>query len=132
MTINFKKNTIEMTKAEAKAASVYGSESYAKLQDARRDYPTYTVVIKATSSKRESLKGLTYDYMEKYIKNHDDENHTIMEEFKILRGKTDNVLASSVSYGEVKEWFLAKFPEIADFHKKREEILAAAKTSKAA
>ena len=132
MTINFTNNTIEMTKTESKAASKFGSDMYKQLQEARRDYPTYTVVIKATSSKRESLKGLTYDYMEKYIKKHDDENHSIMEEFKILRGKTDDVLASSVSYGEVKEWFLAKFPEIADFHKKREEILDAIKTSKAA
>jgi len=70
--------------------------------------------------------------MEKYIKKHDDDNCSVMEEYKMLRGKTDDVLASSVSYGEVKEWFLAKFPEIADFHKKREEILDAIKTSKAA
>jgi len=132
MTINFTNNTIEMTKTESKAASKFGSDMYKQLQEARRDYPTYTVVIKATSSKRESLKGLTYDYMEKYIKKHDDDNCSVMEEYKMLRGKTDDVLASSVSYGEVKEWFLAKFPEIADFHKKREEILDAIKTSKAA
>jgi len=132
MTINFTNNTIEMTKTESKAASKFGSDMYKQLQEARRDYPTYTVVIKATSSKRESLKGLTYDYMEKYIKKHDDDNCSVMEEYKMLREKTDDVLASSVSYGEVKEWFLAKFPEIADFHKKREEILDAIKTSKAA
>lgn len=58
MTINFKKNAIEMTKAEAKAASVYGSAAYDNLQNARRDYPTYTVVIKATSSKRESRSSI--------------------------------------------------------------------------
>lgn len=132
MTINFTNNTIEMAKTESKAASKFGSDMYKQLQEARRDYPTYTVVIKATSSKRENLKGLTYDYMEKYIKKHDDDNCSVMKEYKMLRGKTDDVLASSVSYGEVKEWFLAKFPEIADFHKKREEILDAIKTSKAA
>ena len=132
MTINFTNNTIEMTKTESKAASKFGSEAYKQLQEARKDYPTYAVVIKAVSSKRESLKGLTYDYMEKYIAKHDDENQSIMEEFKMLRGNTEDLLAESVSYAKVKEWFLATFPEIAAFHKKREEILAAVKTSKAA
>ena len=125
MTINFKKNAIEMTKTESKAASKFGSDMYKQLQEARRDYPTYTVVIKATSSKRESLKGLTYDYMENYIKKHDDENHSAMEKYKMLRGNTEDVLADSLTYGEIKKWFLSQFPEIAEFHKKREEIMAA-------
>ena len=132
MTINFTNNTIEMTKTESKAASKFGSDRYKQLQEARRDYPTNAVVIKAASSKKESLKGLTYDYMEKYIEKHDDDDRSVMEEYKMLRGNTEDVLAKSVSYGDVKEWFLAKFPEIAEFHKKREEILDAVKTSKAA
>lgn len=125
MTINFTNNTIEMTKTESTAASKFGSKAYKQLQEARKDYPTYTVVIKAVSSKRENLKGLTYDYMEKYIAKHDDENHSAMEKYNMLRGNTEDVLADSLTYGEIKKWFLNQFPEIAEFHKKREAIMAA-------
>ena len=34
-------------------------------------------------------------------------------------------LADSASYKEIKEWFLKKFPAIAEFHKKHEMLLAA-------
>ena len=79
MTINFKNNTIEITKTESKAASKFGSEAYRQLQEARRDYPTYTVVIKTTSKKSNEFKGFTYEYMEDYISKHDDDAHSIMK-----------------------------------------------------
>ena len=42
--------------------------------------------MRAASKKKESFKGLTYAYMEKYIANHDDDNQTIMREYEMLRG----------------------------------------------
>ena len=68
LNINFVHNTIEMPKAFAKAAGKYGSEEYQALQCARKDYPTYSVVIiKRSGKKRDSFKGLTYEYMEQYM-----------------------------------------------------------------
>ena len=67
--------------------------------------------------------------METYIQKHDDENKTIMAEYKMLRGLTEEAeeaLAVSFTYLEMKDWFLKKFPAIAEFHKKRESLLAAA------
>ena len=131
MTINFVSQTIEMTKIEAKAAGKFGSEVYKELTSIKKEFPTYAVqvVARATAKKSNDFKGLTYSYMETYIKKHDDENETIMAEYKMLRGQTaeaEEVLATSFSYQEMKKWFLGKFKEIEEFHQARQNVLAAA------
>ena len=131
LTINNKNHTIEMSKKFAKAASRYGTKEYNDLQAARKDYPTYQVVTKSGGNKgksKESHRGLTYDYMEKYIAAHDDESGSIMAEFNMLRATSDEAkeaLAEACSYQEIKEWFFEKFPAIKKFHEKRGKILAA-------
>ena len=128
ITINTKNNTIVITKAFSKKASRFESPEYKALQRARTDYPSFKVEVRAASKKKESFKGLTYAYMEKYIANHDDDNQTIMREYEMLRGisaEAEELMAEAVSYGEMKEWFLNKFPEIRAFHEKRAMMLAA-------
>lgn len=123
MKINFKNNTIEMTKSEANAASKYGSDAYKTLKEIRVDFPTYRIVVKATSSKKQNgFKGLTYDYMEAYIKANDDESKTTMQEFKTLRA-TDSDLVKTRSYGEIRKWFLNTYPELNNVQKKAAEIM---------
>lgn len=128
LTINNKARTIEMTKKFEKAASRFGSDEYKMLQEARKDYPTYKVAVKTSTAKsKESFKGLTYEYMEKYIAARD-ENKSIMAEFEMLRAISDEAeaaLAEASSYGEIKKWFFEKFPEIKAFHEKRAKTLAA-------
>ena len=131
MFINEKKNAIELSKKEAAAAAKFGTREYKALQEARKDYPSFKVVTitRKSTAKKESYKGLTYAYMETYIQKHDDENKTIMAEYKMLRGLTEEAeeaLAVSFTYLEMKDWFLKKLPAIAEFHKKRESLLAAA------
>ena len=122
---------IEMSKTEAKAAGKINSEKFNELNTLRTMYPTFEIEIKASTTKKstkENYKGLTYDYMKKYIASHDDEQKSIMAEFEMLRGTSEEAkeaLADSASYKEIKEWFLKKFPAIAEFHKKRETALAA-------
>ena len=130
MKINQKNQTIEMSKKFAKAAEKFGSEEYKQLQEARRDYPNFRVVTvsRKASGQKESYKGLTYSYMENYIKTHDDEKKTIMTEYEMLRGisaEAQEALAETCGYTEMKAWFLKKFPAIAEFHKKREMLLVA-------
>lgn len=77
----------------------------------------YKVVVKTSTAKsKESFKGLTYEYMEKYIAAHDDEDKTIMADYEMLRATSDEAESSSCrmasSYGEIKKWFFEKFPEI--------------------
>ena len=131
MFINEKKNAIELTKKESTAAAKFGTPEYRALQEARKDYPGFKVVTitRKSTAKKESYKGLTYAYMEMYIQKHDDEEQSIMAEYMMLRGlseEAEEALAESFTYQEMKEWFLKKFPAIAEFHKKREALLAAA------
>ena len=130
MHINFEKKVIEMSKKFAKAAAVFGSDEYKQLQEVRRDYPNFRVVTvsRKTTGKKETFKGLTYEYMELYIQKHDDEKKSIMTEYLMLRGKTDEAeeaLAESFTYLEMKDWFLKKFPAIAQFHEARAKLLVA-------
>ena len=69
LTINAAANTIEMTKEFARKAKYFGTDEYKLLQDARKDYPTFSVATRKTVSK-ESYKGLTINYMYNYIKKH--------------------------------------------------------------
>ena len=131
MTINYTAHTIMMTKKFAAAASKYGTQEYKDLQEVRRDYPNFKVVTitRKVTTQKDSYKGLTYTYMETYIKAHDDDKNSIMSEYEMLRGiskAAQEALAEPCSYNEMKNWFLKKFTEIADFHKMREELLKTA------
>lgn len=136
LTINTKARTIEMTKKFEKAASRFGSEEYNALQQARKDNPTFRPVVKSSTSKsKESYKGLTYEYMEKYIEAHDDDEKSIMAEYEMLRGISDEALealAEPCSYSEMKDWFFDKFPAIKEYHEKREKVFEAIRKKKAA
>ena len=126
ITINSKKNTIEITKAFEKAASRFGSDAYNQLRQARNDNPLYSVVVITRKNTSVSYKGLSFDYMRKYISTHDDEDKTIMAEFKDLLGESDEAIAAcaeALSYGEIKAWFLNKYTEIKKFHARRENLM---------
>ena len=136
MFINEKKNAIELTKKESAAAAKFGTPEYRALQEARKDYPGFKVVTitRKSTTKKESCKGLTYAYMETYIQKHDDDKKSIMAEYKMLRGLTEEAeeaLAESFTYQEMKEWFLGKFPEIKKFHEARAKAMAEVKSAKA-
>ncbi len=122
--INDKNRTIEMTKKFATAAKRFGTPEYEDLQAARRDYPRYRVEIKTASRKADCFKGLTFGYMESYIKSHNDE---LLGNFFILCGKNENgeaqEFAAAATYGEIKKWFLGQFPELVLKRKTINEIL---------
>ena len=128
-TMKIKNNTIEITKTFAQKAARIGSPEYYELLKARQENPSCTVEIKQTKSK-DSFKGLTYEYMEKYIKAHDDKEGSNMAVFNELRGKGDDAegaMADSMSYGEIKLWFLDTYPEIKNFHESRANRIKAIK-----
>lgn len=126
--INDNNRTIEVTKKFSTAASRYGTREYEELQDARRAYPKYKVVVKKVSKKKDTFKGLTYDYMRDYIKNHDNEEKSIMAEFCALCGKDANgnriEMADAASYGEIKAWFLSQYSEFKEYRTNVDKILA--------
>ena len=124
MIINSAARTISLTKKEMTAACRVDSPEYKKLQNARRDYPGFTVVAVShkVKTQRETYKGLTYAYMEKYIIAHDDNQQSIMAEYKMYRGISDDPLMyipNPYTYHEMKEWFLGKFEAVAKFYENR-------------
>ena len=130
MKIKIKNNTIEITKTFAQKAARVGSPEYYELLKVRQDNPSCTVEVKQTKSK-DSFKGLTYEYMKKYILAHDDEKGSIMAIFHELRGNVvsedDELQAESLTYGEIKLWFLDTYPEIKNFHESRANRIKAIK-----
>ena len=124
MKANFEKRTIEMTKSEANKAGKIGSPKFNELQSYRTAYPDFTIKVNE-EKKRSTYKGLDYDYMKKYIESHDNEEKTIMAEFNTLRGIVDGIESEFVDkakFGEVKAWFLLKFPEIEEYNEKVEKL----------
>lgn len=111
--INHQNRVLVMDRTFAKAASFVGSNEYNLLQDARRDYPSYQVTLRSIKKKedKESYRGLTYKYMEDYIHTHANAAAN-MAEYKqqILLSK-----CHSIRYANIKKWFLAMYPEVAQF-----------------
>ena len=125
--VNRTNRTIEVSKSFDKAASRFGTDEYQAMQQVRKDYPTFTIVVKTVRTKVDHFKGLTYDFMEKYIASHDDADKRLAE-FNDLRGKSEEALlfgAEALSYGEIKAWFFKNYPEIEAFQRRREQALAA-------
>ncbi len=126
ITINSKNHTIEINKTFAKNASLFGTREYEALQSARRDYPTYHVITITRKGAKPEHKGLTYEYMEKYITKHDDENTSKMAEYLTLRGldeKGNRINEQFADYATIKDWFFQTFPEIEEYHKKHEDLV---------
>ena len=121
MKINMFERTIVLTKKEMNAASRYDSDAYKELQNARRDNPGFEVVTvtRTVKTQRETYKGLTYAYMEKYIKTHDDAEKTIWTEYMMYRGTPidpADELPVAYNYSQMKVWFLDKYEDVAKFY----------------
>lgn len=128
--INEANRTIEVTKAFYKEASKFGTEEYKMLKEARNDFPTFRVVTKNAGKRNGTFKGLTIKYMKEYIEKHDTENKEIMKDFCILCGRNEKWeivdLAGTATYGEIKAWFLKKYPVFNEYTEKINKVLQSA------
>lgn len=119
MNINFEARTIEMTKAEAKEAGRFNSEKYIELKEIRSEFPTFRIITKNAPKKKDTYKGLTYTYMAQYIETHTKSGDIRRTEFAQMSGYVNGVkiaFAETATYGEVKAWFLLRFPEIEEYN----------------
>ena len=131
ITISARTHSLVLTKSFAAKAAIFGSDEYRMLQEARHDYPGYKVTVGKTKKKeaKNFYAGLDYDYMEKYIEAHDNDEKSIMAEYMMLRGKSDEakeLQAGSASFLEIRSWFLKTFPAIEAFYTKRAALLTKA------
>ena len=116
--LNHEKRTIIMDRTFAKFAANTMSTEYAHLQAVRHDYPEYQVVLRKIKRNytKECYRGLTYEYMEDYIKTHGskEEVATNLAEFKEKK-LISLCHSTSRRYPVIKSWFFAKYPEVMEF-----------------
>ena len=109
--VNAAKGLLVMDRTFAKKSQDVRSEEYELLQRVRRDYPNFPVVVRRIkrNSQKETYAGLTYAYMEAYIKTHEE---------LLLIAKCH---AKSRRYPTIKKWFLKKYPAVAMFGIEKDE-----------
>ena len=134
ITINAKNRTIELSNTFAKAASLFGSEEYKQLQEARRDYPSYRVVtVKQKGTGKAEFAKLSFKFMDEYVQKHASDD-TLKTEYRSLRGldeswkKDENGLAADFQI--IKDWFLNTFPEFDKLYNERKALLEKIKREK--
>lgn len=114
----YAEGVIEMNTTFAKMMQNPLSEEYALLQRTRLDFPTFTVRTRQIKSnpKKDTYKGLTYEWMRNHIATHEAED--IVE--RKLAEFDEKVYISqchgqSLRYPTIKKWFLAQYPDVAKF-----------------
>lgn len=98
-------NTLTMSPAFEKKASIYGTAEYHVLMELRRDHAGLKVEVEA--AKKTTRGSLNFEQMETYIKYHrDSENRLfIFERVKALSKSQAN------PYAYVKKWYLENYPK---------------------
>ena len=116
--VKYAEGVIEMNTTFAKEMRNPLSDEYALLQKTKMENPGFTVSRRQIKSnpKKDTYKGLTYEYMKKYIKLHE----TKEEAEKVIAYLEDQILISKchsqrLRYPTIKKWFLAKYTEVAKF-----------------
>ena len=134
MNANLFSRKIEMTKTEAKAAGKPNTTEYNTLLELMKNFPGFQIeIVKSAAKKVDRFKGLDINYMENYIKSHQPE---LLKTFYELRGLDANgkkvELAAAATYGEIKMWFLAQFPEIEKLGENVNKIIEEARKAREA
>ena len=116
--IDFAKEQIIMDRTFAQKVTDTRSTEYAHLQQVRKDYPNFEVVLRKIKKNpnKETYKGLTYDYMKDYILTHEDDEKAleVLAEFSEMR-QISRCHSQAKRYPVIKNWFLEKYPEIKNF-----------------
>lgn len=89
---------IEMTKTEAIAAGRLSSDKFNELKTLREMFPAFQIeIVKIVTKKVDHFKGLTYEYMENYIK---DNKESLLSIFYALCGRDEELRFGSISGGD--------------------------------
>ena len=115
--LDIKNEKIIVGSAFYKKALNTRSGEYAELARVKQTCPDYTVVVHTINQKsRERYEGLTYGYMVSYIRSHEPKENVseVLDEFDNLQ-QIASCHSRGKRYHGIKEWFLSRYPEIAQF-----------------
>ena len=118
MRVFYAEGIIELNTTFAKMMQNPLSDEYALLQKTRTENPAFTVrrrQIKKNPNK-DTYKGLTYPYMEHYIRTHEEDENVqkVLDQFEELK-LIAQCHGKRYRYSTIKKWFLAKYPDVAKF-----------------
>lgn len=105
MYVDFIEQTIVISKAFSKKASVFGSEEYRALRAAKMENPTFEIVIKTVD--RKTYNGLSFERMAEYIETQPNSEQRLKEFEEVKR----IAKAKGGKYPLTKKWFLDTYPE---------------------
>ena len=108
---NFERQTLTITKAFSKKASVYGTPAYKELAEAKRDNPDFKIIVKANNKSVSSANKVTISMMENYIAKHD-ETGEIMAKFNSLRHEELGENLHKTTFFQIKKWFFETYPDL--------------------
>ena len=131
LTLDFSKNTINMTESFSKKAENYGSTEYNMLQNALKDFPKFEIVVtKKTKRVKDAHKGIDVKFMYNYIKKHDNDEEEVMNLFKGWFKKLEEtndgikyILHNDVEFLNIRSWFLDQYTEFDEAIKTRNDNL---------
>ena len=116
--VDFYNNTIIITREFAKLASDVRSQEYSMLQKARNNNPEYSVKVRTIKKNpnKETYKGLTYAYMERYIITHETREQATETLTKLAEMyQLAQCRRNGYGYATIKRWFLTRYPDVEKF-----------------
>lgn len=107
--IDYTTNTMTITKAFERAANMVGSVEYEMMRKIMADFPNIKIVRKTSAVKQycSPYKGLTYNAMERYIR--ENGSAKLLNEFEEIRYTAKAMSRNPYLY--VRNWFVERFPE---------------------
>ncbi len=107
---DFITNTITVTKGFYEEAMNYGTEEHETLARIQKEYPRMKIAMKSNRRGKTAsdYKGLTYDYMRRFIRIMDKENIVTFDD--VIAHYEDFGYTSGKLYQCVKDWFLLTYP----------------------
>lgn len=114
--IDFINNTLIVTKAFYTEACKYGTDEHAELVAVKSMHPNFRVAFRSTRTGKRvpnENKGLTFDFMRRYIKIMDESNVSAFDSV-VAYYKHDWGFTGTTLYLNVKTWFLENYPDYVD------------------
>ena len=106
--INWKTNTVSMTKRFATDAGEYGTKAYDILMDLRAK--GFKIEVRKAPKRKACLTRITFEKMRKYLSRLTDAEERLLEMDTIVEaGK-----AQANQYEYVRQWFLLNYPNFRD------------------
>lgn len=116
--VKYAEGIIEMNTTFAKMMQNPLSDEYALLQKIKMENPGFTVCRRQikTNPKKDTYKGLTYEWMRNHIATHEAKD-VVEEKLKEFDEKVyiSKCHRASLRYPTIKKWFLAQYPDVAKF-----------------